>query len=392
MIAHLIRGFVQPTETFIVNQVKNIKIFEQKVYCHHEIFNPIKNQIPLFSLINNLEGIMKKKEEFLYKNFRYLSEYAAKMIHEDLVKENIKLIHLHYLTDARYFLKVYKNLKLPTVVSVYGYDVSRFPNSFGGYGKKYLSPIFEAIDIFLAMSEDMKNDLISIGCPEKKIIVHYYGTEIDKYQYCKRQYLEKSHIKLLYCGRLTGKKNPLGLIKALQAVQKRGINLPEWSITFVGDGELRTELETYVNLNKLTAKVSILGHIPYDDPRHRQMYFDSDIFILPSRIHNNDKEGIPGTLIEAMASGLPVISTYHAGIPSVIVNEYEGILVEQNNIMDLAEAIIKLMGSVELREKLGRAAAIKAIDNLDINAKTHELELIYDKILHDISIDKMKKN
>ena len=104
---------------------------------------------------------------------------------------------------------------------------------------------------------------------------------------------------------------------------------------------------------------------------------EADICVHPSVTHKTTKEGIPGSVIEAMANGLPIISTYHAGISYAIETEKTGILVKEWDINELAHSILRLIESVELREKIGSAAQIHAINDLNLLKKESELEEIY---------------
>ncbi len=111
------------------------------------------------------------------------------------------------------------------------------------------------------------------------------------------------------------------------------------------------------------------------------MYRQADIFTLPSVVaRNGDKEGIPGTIVEAMASGLPVVSTCHAGIPEIIQSGQHGILVEERDVPALAAAYAALIDHPSLRQHLGQAAASHALQDLDLQRRTPYLEKIYSQV------------
>jgi len=129
--------------------------------------------------------------------------------------------------------------------------------------------------------------------------------------------------------------------------------------------------------------VSYKGKITYASQEHLKILNDADVFIHPSvTAGNGDKEGIPGAIVEAMSAGLPVISTYHAGIPYIIEHNKTGLLVKEWDIKALTEAIICLAERVELRKKLGLAAQKYALENLDLLQKEKELETIYNNLLN----------
>jgi colanic acid/amylovoran biosynthesis glycosyltransferase len=110
-------------------------------------------------------------------------------------------------------------------------------------------------------------------------------------------------------------------------------------------------------------------------------YQHADIFALPSITLKGDKEGTPGTIVEAMACGLPVISTYHAGIPALITNEQDGLLVKEQDLEGLSQALGRLIEDRVLRERLGRAAVQTTASRCRLLSRTAELECIYGQLL-----------
>lgn len=381
VIAHFVRGFLRPTETFIINQITSLQNYEVKIFCHHLIDNSLAVNLQPNIILDILPPFLRSVEKYSYSISRHLSPLSINRIIKEIELAKPKILHFHYLVDARFFLPITKKLKLPSIVSGYGWDVSLFPQQKLGYGRYYLKPIFDEIDLFLAMSEDMKKDLINIGCPENKIIIHYYGSDTNRFKYSERNYNKVGKINILFCSTLVSKKAPQLVLFALKNIENKNKRIPDWNLTFIGDGPLKDELQKLVNIYRWEDRVFFKGHIPYNDARLVEEYKNADIFIQPSITANGEKEGIPGTLIEAMSSGLPVVSTYHAGIPYVIQSGLNGLLVEENNVESLGNAILELMNNNELRCKLGKSASIKAQDELDLKAKTRELEKIYSDLL-----------
>jgi len=381
-IGHLLRAFIRPTESFIYNQISTLSAYNPVTFCDHHFPGNNFSSISAISIDEIINPSQKLEHMLFYKMFRLLNNNIAKKLCEEIIKYDIKLLHFHYLVDARYFLPVIKLLKIPTIVSGYGWDVSSFPSKMFGFGKKYLNPIYKEVDIFLAMSEDMKMDMIKIGCPKNKIIVHYYGTNTKRFVHPERSYKNKKQFNLLFCGRLAHKKAPQLILYALRKLELSENSIPSWYLTFVGDGPLYGKLISIVNEFGWHDKVLFTGHIPHNTNELVVQYKNADIYLQPSMTTvEGEKEGIPGTLIEAMSSGLPVISTHHAGIPSVIENDINGFLCEEGDIDCIAEKIKILLEDSELRQKIGNNAAKKALTYLDLSNKTKELEEIYSRLL-----------
>jgi colanic acid/amylovoran biosynthesis glycosyltransferase len=381
VVGHFIRGFLHSTETFVGNQIAALERYEPAVFCHHLIHGHSFPSIKVTAVDEMLPPMQQMLQKSCYKLFRGMTPFAANQLAHSMKQSGASLLHFHYLVDARFFLPVLRRLKLPSVVSGYGWDVSLFPHTKFGYSYYYLQPIFQEMDLFLAMSDDMKKDLMKIGCPEQKILVHYFGNEIDRFVFPERQYENKRILSILFCARLAAKKAPQLVLQALKRLEDAGRNLPDWRLVFVGEGNLRGQLETIVKGYEWNNKVEFAGHIPYHNAKYVEKYKNADIYILPSMTVNDEKEGIPGSLIEAMASGLPCISSYHAGIPTVITPELDGFLTQEGDTQEIANVLEKLLLDNTIRKRIGKAAAMKAIQSFNIKERTKQLENIYDSLI-----------
>jgi colanic acid/amylovoran biosynthesis glycosyltransferase len=381
VVAHFVRGFPDPTEIFIENQLRSLSRYERVVYCRRTLPGHSFEDIGVNDVPGLLSPAMRAVETLSYSALRWLSPVAGRRLSEHVRRSGACVLHLHFVVDARFFIRVCRELRLPVVVSAYGYDVSHFPRMSWGIGLKYLRPVFEEADIFLAMSEDMRRDLIGLGCPAEKVLVHYHGICVDRFLYPARTYAHRPVTRILVCGRLIPKKGHAVLFRALAGIVRERLVSDPFSLVVVGEGPLRSHLESLAKDLGLQDVVIFRGHIPHHHDALLQEYREADIFALPSLTVHGDKEGIPGTLVEAMTSGLAVVSTNHAGIPEVVTSGRDGILVREGDSEALASELARLIKMPRLREKLGSAAARKAQDSFDARTRAVALETIYDDLI-----------
>ncbi|NTW32848.1 MAG: colanic acid biosynthesis glycosyltransferase WcaL [Bacteroidetes bacterium] len=322
-----------------------------------------------------------KIEKLLYAVPKILSNIQCNKIQNFIEENQIQIAHFHYGTDCGVFFPFTKRINIPSVVSFYGYDCSSFPKFMMGNGKKYLSNrVFKRVTKVIAMSPDMKKDLLELGCPEEKIIVHYFGSDCKKFYLPQKQFDNKEIVTILNLGSLVPKKGQLFLLKSIAEIAKKGIT--NFRLRIIGTGILEKELKAYIHHHNLSRFVEFVGAIPYGNNELLREYHNADIFVHPSVIDSNgEKEGIPGTIVEAMSAALPVISTYHAGIPYIITNKVTGILVNEHDVEALTNALIELINNSELRKLIGLAGQRYAIENLDLIKKEIELEQIYQQII-----------
>lgn len=334
--------------------------------------------IDIQNLYKNQSEIFCKTfyEKLYFLLFKHLSNYTAVRICDYIKANNISIVHFHYGSDTTIFVNIFKRIKIPVIVSFYGYDCTSFPKWYYGFGNFLLKQIvFRYSDKILAMSPDMKNELVKLGCNESKVVVHYFGTDIKKFVYKNRIYAHPNKLRLLIMASLVAQKGHIFLLNALSELKSSNL---DYTLTIVGEGILEHKIKQYVIDNNLEEFVEFKKNITYGSPQMINEYLNADIYLQPSvTTAKNEKEGIPGALIEAMATGLPVISTYHAGIPYIVQDGETGLLVKEWDINQLVECILKLISDSKLREKLGQAAQIFVVNELNINKKEIELENIY---------------
>lgn len=174
-------------------------------------------------------------------------------------------------------------------------------------------------------------------------------------------------LELLCVGRLVPSKGQYILLAAVKHLVKY---YPNIRLRFVGEGPDRQGLERAIASNRLGRWVTLEGSVNQD--RIRDYYRQADIFVLPSFA-----EGIPVVLMEAMAIEIPCVSTVVAGIPELIRNEIDGILVPPSDDQELAHAIQRLIDDPDLRRRLGAAGRRRVIEKYDLDRNVARLGEIF---------------
>ena len=181
------------------------------------------------------------------------------------------------------------------------------------------------------------------------IFIVYCGIDVSQFSYHFNQISTPVHIISL--GRLVEKKGFQYLIDACKILKSKNIN---FKCTIAGDGPLENYLKNKIEEQNLGNFIDITGKALLQEEITSFLH-SGHIFAQPCIWStDNDIDGIPRTLMEAMACGLPSISTKIAGIPDVIIDEETGLLVEPTNSLALAEAILKITYNPKLAEKLSR--------------------------------------
>ncbi len=381
VVAHFVRKSTQLKASFIHNQITFHTEYKPVVVNRYESRKddggfaqfPADN-MPTLNLAEN------KKFDPNYRYFARLSRTDLNRVLHFLDDHKVSVLHFHYGSDACVYSDVMKVSGRPSVVSFYGYDASSFRTSFAGYGRRLLNTrLFPYVTRVLAMSPDMRNDLLLMGCPEDKIVVHYYGSDIERFFLSAERRQSSAQTTFLIISGLEPQKGHLFLLEAFKLAYLSNNRI---RLRIVGTGSAERRIREFINRNAMNSYVSMNGKVGYASPQHLDELRRADVFIHPSVTpKNGDKEGIPGAILEAMAAGLPVISTFHAGIPYVIRDGLTGLLVKEWDTPALVESILQLASNTELRKKLGANGQNSVLTSLDLRKKEMELEEIYDGLI-----------
>lgn len=254
------------------------------------------------------------------------------------------IIHVHAPNFFSGFAVVIgKNLRIPVLATVHRAEVMPLKSMYMHFGRRMVLSLFDRI---VAVSEATKQWTKDCGVDKNKISVIWNSAEEDIFKPRSKQKIRKLlHFPLkksiiLFVGRLAPVKGILYLIRAMPFVLRKR----EAILVIVGDGPERSDLQHLVRILNLQPYVLFLGHI--DTEKLALCYNAADVFVLPSLI-----EGHPIVLLEAMASGLPVVATDIGGNNESVLNEVNGFLVCSKDYHALAQAISAILNNEGLRQQ-----------------------------------------
>jgi glycosyltransferase involved in cell wall biosynthesis len=284
------------------------------------------------------------------------------------------LIHAHFGTDGLLVLPLARALGIPLITSLRGYDVTRSDGALlrsgrpiwmrYALGKKRLQ---RGGALFLAVSDALREQAIARGYPEAHTVTHYNGVDLDRF----RPGEAPAETELvLHVGRLVEKKGTKVLIEAMAGIAAA-------KLVIIGDGPLRKTLERQAQ--ELGDRVCFLGTRSSDEVA--QWMRRASVLAAPSlTAADGDAEGLPNVVVEAAASGLPVVGTIHSGIPEAVDDGVTGFLVPEGNPNALAARLADLLGSDPLRRDMSAGARRLAERKFSRQMLTERLESIYDEV------------
>jgi len=208
--------------------------------------------------------------------------------------------------------------------------------------------------------------------PGKRIELLPNAINLDPFLEIERPH--RNYITILFLGHIGREK---GIYELLDAVELLNSASNNFRLILVGESLQKdeiAEIDEKIKEKKLESLISILP--PAYGSEKIQYFIDSDIFVLPSH-----HEGMPISIIEAMASGLPIVATDVGGIPDLIKNNVSGLLIQAYNSKELADSIYKLLKSTELRRYLGENARLKAKENHEIENYVDDIVDYYQQII-----------
>ena len=291
-----------------------------------------------------------------------------------LTKTDARLLHIYFGHIAVHLLPLIHAWNKPSIVSFHGADVMVDMNK-PAY-RSTTRQMLDAVKLVLVRSESLRRAVIHLGCDEKKIEVQRTGIPLEEFPFRERIFPLRSRggeWRFIQAGRLIEKK---GLPVTLRAFASFLRQYPNATLTIAGEGPLLGELQGLTRELKIDNHVSFTGFISQE--HLRDIFYASHIFLHPSETGpDGNQEGIPNSMLEAMASGLPVFATQHGGIPEAIESGVSGVLVAERDHEELAWALLNAVEDRHFLSRIARAGADAVAQKFDQRIQVRRLEDIY---------------
>ncbi|HYC61478.1 MAG TPA: glycosyltransferase [Thermoanaerobaculia bacterium] len=288
-----------------------------------------------------------------------------------LPKRGIRHVHSHFATHATTMAYIISSLSDITYsFTVHGPDVfvhrlllrekiagAKFIRTISKFNKAFLCGLYPVLT-------------------EGKVEVVYTGVDPEIYEQAALESPPRTgKLRLLSVAAMTPSRGFPFLVDACARLVRAGLDI---ECRIVGDGSLREITEAWIQKHGLGDSVKLLGALPQHEVA--RLMGEADVFVLPSVIAvDGQMDGIPLSLMEAMAAGKPVIASMISGIPELVTHNVHGILVDAAYAGKLAEAVQRLYADPALRERLGRAGQQKVQREFDVRRNAMSLIRLFDR-------------
>ncbi len=326
-------------------------------------------------------GVLLRSLNIFKYNFSKHGEQAAilKLLYSSipfLNQQPYDIIHCHYGRNGirGALLRDIGVLKGKLITTFHGYDVNSYPNQ---YGSHIYQPLFQTGDFYTVNTMFTAGKAVALGCPENKIVKLPVGVNLSNYTFRERSLRDGDPVNIITVARLVEKK---GIEYSIRAIGKLHSKYAKIKYCIVGEGPLRESLERLISELDLGDRVKLLGSKTQQELL--ALYAQSHIFVLSSvTAANGDQEGQGLVLQEAQATGMPVLSTIHNGIPDGILDGKSGFLVPERDVDALADRLDYLISHPHVWAEMGRAGRAHVEANYDIEKLNDRLVEIYQMLL-----------
>ncbi len=303
----------------------------------------------------------------------YRGEYQ--LLASLLERRGADLMHIYFGHTGVHLLPFIEQWDKPCVVSFHGADVA-VKEDIAHYPAK-LRRLFEVVPLVFARSQSLADRLSEFGCPPEKLRINRTGVPLDEFPFVDRQAPTDGHWRVMQACRLIPKKGVATSLRAFAIFKK---DYPQAKFYIAGKGPLQPELEMLAAGLGIFKDVHFVGFL--SQPKLMELYASSHLFLHPSEMPpDENQEGVPNSILEAMATGLPVAATQHGGIPEAVEHGRTGWLVPEEDHIALANAMQEIPRSPRVLTEMGLRAREAVIKRFAQEAQIDQLEWFYEEAI-----------
>ena len=300
-----------------------------------------------------------------------ISQTEVRAIERALTESNAQLLHIYFGHIAVLLRPLIRQWQKPALVSFHGADV--LVDMQKPVYRRATEEMLSLVKRVLVRSDSLRQAVIDLGCAPEKIEIQRTGIPVGEFPFRQRSIPGNGQWRLLQAGRLIGKK---GLKTTLRAFAKFRKEFPAARLTIAGEGPQLAELQSLARELHLAKAIDFAGFVSQE--KLRELFYNAHIFLHPSETgRDGNQEGVPNSMLEAMASGLPVFATRHGGIPEAVENNVSGILVNERDHGALADGLIEILKSPDRLRTMGCLASESVARNFSQTEQARRLEEIY---------------
>jgi colanic acid/amylovoran biosynthesis glycosyltransferase len=283
------------------------------------------------------------------------------------------LMHVYFGHTGVHLLPFIQEWEKPCVVSFHGMDIQPRPEQ-ESYDAQ-MRELLQTVPLALARSKSLMAGLERLGCPPEKLRLNRTGIPLEQFPFQQRPMPADGSWRFVQACRLIAKK---GLATAIRAFAKFHAKHPRAKFRIAGDGPLKADLEALIAKLGLGEAVELRGFLAQAELA--ALYARSHLFLHPSEMPpDQNQEGVPNSMLEAMATGLPVLATTHGGIPEAVTHERTGLLVPERDESALFQAMCQMTEETDRLYILGEAASRAVREEFEQEKQIEKLESYYDE-------------
>lgn len=372
MAAQYLSTFLKPEMLHIYRQITALRDFRPVVLCQN------REQSTAFPF-EDIRLLPKARTRALRRIWqkqilgRPITIYRSEARHmvEVLREIRAQILHVFFGQMGVHLLPLLEISPVPVIVSFHGADAGVDLEK-----PTHLALTRRMLDhaaLLLVRSDSLARRLTAIGADERKIRLHRTGVPLAEIPFHQRSAPVDGAWHCVQACRLIPKK---GLATTLRAFAEVAREFPKATLSIAGEGPQLTELQELAAALGIAPQVKFHGFL--SQAELRALYARAHFFLHPSETPpDGDQEGVPNSMLEAMATGLPVIATLHGGIPEAVENGTSGLLVAERDSAALAQALLTLARDPNRYTRMSAAAAARVSAAFDLAAQARTLEGYY---------------